>query len=109
MRYADFHIAECPICTNEIIDKDAHFCKICGTFLENRCTDESCKKIADNNARYCTLCGSKTLYYQEHLLKDWQEEKMETEERVRRQERSQELQLDQDFGSEFPPDTEIPF
>jgi len=74
---------KCPVCCNEEVDQNHLHCKICGTFIQNRCaeTDKQngtyhysqadCGKIADGNARYCTHCGNETTFYQLQLLQNW--------------------------------------
>lgn len=71
---------ECPICHNEET-ADGEYCKICGTFLINRCSNivednwgnqvDGCGKPAVANARYCIYCGSKTTFYLNNLLCDF--------------------------------------
>ena len=73
-------IIECPLCHNEEII-DGEYCKICGSYIVNRCTNkiedewgnqiEGCGKLADANARYCIYCGSETTFYRNHLLSDY--------------------------------------
>lgn len=60
----------CPKCKNEEID-EGKYCKICGVFLINKCTSQSCGRIVSGNARYCSKCGGKTTYYVQELLDDW--------------------------------------
>lgn len=73
-------INECPVCHNEEIT-DGEYCKICGTFLINKCTNilydnwgnqiDGCGKIAEANARYCIYCGEKTTFFENGLLCDY--------------------------------------
>lgn len=73
-------ITVCPICHNEEIS-DGEYCKICGAYLINKCTNivedewgnqiDGCGKLAEANARYCIYCGNKTTFYKNHLLCDY--------------------------------------
>lgn len=75
-------ITECPICHNEEIT-DGEYCKICGTYLINKCTNyiedewgnqiEGCGKLAEANARYCIYCGGETTFYRNNLLCNFNE------------------------------------
>jgi YgiT-type zinc finger domain-containing protein len=70
----------CPVCHNEEIT-DGEYCKICGTYLINKCTNviedawgnqiDGCGKLAESNARYCIYCGSETTFYKNNLLCDY--------------------------------------
>lgn len=67
----------CPICGNEEIE-DGNYCKICGVYIINKCTNEdggydSCGHIADGNARFCIYCGCDTTFFKNGLLKPWDE------------------------------------
>lgn len=85
----------CPVCQNEEID-GGDFCKICGTYLTNRCTgisyedmndpfhefsasqlisSDGCGTLLQGNARFCTSCGCVSTFYIQDLLKNWQDEK----------------------------------
>lgn len=85
----------CPVCKNEEVD-GGDFCKICGTYLINRCTGISsndmddpfnrfnasqlissngCGTALQGNARFCTSCGCISTFYVQELLQDWHEEK----------------------------------
>jgi len=79
---------ECPQCGNEELYYDGDHCKICGTFLINKCADtyrkddtgwvytqESCHTVLHGNARYCVKCGNESTFYQQGLLDDWKKEK----------------------------------
>ncbi|MCR2013755.1 ImmA/IrrE family metallo-endopeptidase, partial [Bacillus cereus] len=76
----------CPNCENEQINENGDYCKICGTYLINRCSNihgynttdgfiEACGKLTDGNARYCHHCGEKTTFYNNKMLKSWEQEK----------------------------------
>lgn len=78
----DSRLLKCPICNNEEI-VDGEFCKICGTYLINKCTNfdedewgnqiSGCGKLADANSRYCIYCGSKTTFFKNGLLCDYKD------------------------------------
>ena len=74
---------ECPICGNNEVSK-GDYCKICGTYLVNKCTSNnpdfkakpvSCSESENNplpgDARYCMYCGSKTTFLYNKLLTEW--------------------------------------
>jgi len=73
----------CPRCGNEELDYEGDYCKICGVYLVNKCTNViyysngdiqwECGTIAEGNARYCVNCGHQTSYFQQGLLKPWNE------------------------------------
>lgn len=76
----------CPKCTNEQIYDDGDYCKICGTYLINKCSNTEgyqtinefitpCGELVDGNARYCHRCGEKTTFYNYGFLSDWEQEK----------------------------------
>lgn len=75
-------LLECPICHNEEI-VDGEFCKICGSYLINKCTNtvedewgnqlSGCGKLADANARFCIYCGAKTTFFNNGLLCDYKD------------------------------------
>lgn len=62
----------CPKCANENIQPGDMFCKICGLYLYQQCTNVECDCTPDSNARYCPTCGSKTTFYIYGVLSDWQ-------------------------------------
>ncbi|MCJ1648640.1 ImmA/IrrE family metallo-endopeptidase [Lactiplantibacillus plantarum] len=91
----DSKVVSCPVCQNEEID-GGDFCKICGTYLTNRCTgipyndmhdpfhafsasqlisSDGCGTLLQGNARFCTSCGCVSTFYIQDLLKDWNDEK----------------------------------
>lgn len=88
----------CPRCRNEQMFDDGVYCRICNTYLINKCSNESgyeieydewvepCGRIASGNSRFCEYCGSKTTFYNQGLLKDWQEVKVQIEEEQAKQE-----------------------
>lgn len=81
----------CPKCGNEQMFDDGTNCRICGTYLINRCSNvygyedgngewiDACGKIAAGNARYCEYCGCTTTFYDQNLLKDWRKAKADIE------------------------------
>lgn len=69
----------CPVCDNEEILPNGNYCHICGTFLVNHCTStDYCGKLATANARYCIHCGAPTTFFNNNLLKAWNQEKFDT-------------------------------
>lgn len=78
----------CPRCENEQMFSEGIYCRICSTYLINECTNKSgyslgyndwvaaCGHIADGNSRFCEYCGSKTTFFEQGLLKDWEEAKV---------------------------------
>ena len=90
MRYADginldnsSKAKECPICKNEELE-NGEYCKICGTYVINKCAAKdldingieyfTCNTLAEGNARYCVKCGHETTFFENGLLKKWDEE-----------------------------------
>ena len=63
---------ECPQCHNEEISTSAEFCKICGTRVVNRCTNEQCGAIVQGNSRFCEKCGTPTVFYIDGAICEWQ-------------------------------------
>lgn len=71
----------CPRCRNEELDYNGDYCKVCGVYLVNKCTNETyddfgnvdwrCDTIAKGNARYCMECGKETTYFDQKLLRPW--------------------------------------
>lgn len=83
----------CPECDNEEVFYEGDHCKICKTFLVNKCADslqldedgysitqKSCHTTLDGNARYCVSCGNESTFYQQGLLEDWKKVKEQKEE-----------------------------
>jgi hypothetical protein len=67
---------KCPVCQNEETDIAGDYCKICGTYIINRCgggNNSNCGVLADGNARYCVCCGKETTFSQNGLLRPWKE------------------------------------
>ncbi len=64
-------INECTHCENEDLPSDGVFCKICGTPVVNKCTNQSCNKTGDGNSRYCIYCGSETTFFKHKMLHSW--------------------------------------
>ena len=67
----------CPVCDNEEIPEDGVYCPICGTMIRNQCTNypdqynEGCGAPAAGNARYCIYCGARTTFFENNILKAW--------------------------------------
>lgn len=75
----------CPICQNEEIDGEGDYCKICGTYLINKCANKidyaangeecliqkSCSNLAEGNARFCIHCGNPTTFFIKNILESW--------------------------------------
>lgn len=59
----------CPRCGNTVFSKEASYCKMCGLYLFNECTNPVCKMKNVIDARYCEYCGSLTTLFQENILK----------------------------------------
>jgi hypothetical protein len=71
---------KCPVCQNEETDISGDYCKICGTYIINRCSsfqehgeNADCGVSVDGNARYCAYCGKETTFLQNGLLRPWKE------------------------------------
>lgn len=67
---------QCSVCENENIPDDAIYCQICGTPVQNKCTN--CGKLAEADARHCIYCGAKTTFNTK-VLPDWKTELEELE------------------------------
>ena len=62
----------CPICSNEETNVEGDYCQICGTELRNSCPLFNCQQnYLPSNARYCPICGSKSSFYENNILKEW--------------------------------------
>lgn len=94
----NFKAIICPRCGNEEPEEQGDYCPICGAYLVNRCSDimdsdlngnewvkkEGCDFFANGNARFCVHCGNPTTYYQQGLLKPWDEIQGKTLESIKR-------------------------
>jgi Zn-dependent peptidase ImmA (M78 family) len=66
---ANMRYLSCPFCGNDDFSAEASYCKRCGTYLFNECTnvEESfsgyCGKRNVSDALYCEYCGSTTSLY----------------------------------------------
>ena len=60
----------CPGCGSRNISSSASYCKICGTYLFNDCTNLGCQIHNEPDARYCERCGAETVLFQAGLLTD---------------------------------------
>jgi hypothetical protein len=58
----------CPVCGGKNISYGASYCKICGTYLFNDCTNPDCGKHKAPDERYCEYCGAETILFQEGLM-----------------------------------------
>jgi len=69
----------CVKCNFKDFNEDSEFCPQCGTYLFNHCSNDMCKcnngfeAILPNSYRYCDVCGSKTTYFEEGLIPDFEE------------------------------------
>lgn len=74
----------CPQCGNENFSEEANFCKLCGLYLYNNCSNsldtvtaeyqqDFCGKENPGDARYCEYCGAPTLLFRKGILKSWKE------------------------------------
>jgi len=102
--YQNRKLKICPKCGNEETNIEGIYCQICGVLLINYCDDrtlgnafpddyEPCGAEVPVNARYCPKCGSRTTFYNDGLLEDWQVEKNKYERLL----------------SDIIPDEELPF
>lgn len=64
-------LIQCHWCGNDEIDDKAEYCKICGEYIINKCTNQNCGRTFASNARYCSLCGCDTTFYKQGLLPAW--------------------------------------
>jgi len=71
---------ECPQCGNRSFSTHALFCKLCGLYLYNRCSNlvsndpkDACNEINPGDARYCEKCGRPTVLTRLGFLKSWGE------------------------------------
>jgi len=84
--YSNRKLKVCPRCGNEETNIEGFYCQICGALLVNYCDDRDsnnvfsakdmpCGSEVPVNARYCPKCGSRTTFYNDGLLEDWNTEK----------------------------------
>lgn len=83
----ELRVEFCPRCNNEVFSTHAEYCKICGLHLYNYCLGETISDPNGNHpdwtdyhknssdARYCEKCGMPTKYFEEGLLKGWEDAK----------------------------------
>lgn len=72
---------KCPQCGNDVFSHDANYCKLCGFYLYNTCSNSApnssyidyCNRINPGDARYCEICGEQTVLMQKGLLFTWEE------------------------------------
>ncbi|WP_191561658.1 ImmA/IrrE family metallo-endopeptidase [Metabacillus idriensis] len=81
-------IIKCPNCNNGEITKGSNYCRLCGSYLINKCSgfkkandknlrgtikwhnhDRGCGEFLDSKTRYCHNCGSTSTYFEDGLLK----------------------------------------
>lgn len=62
----------CPVCHNEEISPDSHYCKICGAPIQNFCT-ENPSHHNRSYAKFCAECGAPTTYGKLNIFKRFQE------------------------------------
>jgi Zn-dependent peptidase ImmA (M78 family) len=71
--------AICPRCGNKAFSQKARFCRMCGLYLYNDCTNTSssfvswCGANNPGDARYCEYCGAETELTRLGLLMTWEE------------------------------------
>ena len=57
--------------------------RTCQYYIKNTDPDDyennSCSTLASSNARYCVVCGSKTTFFENELLEDYNIEKQKKE------------------------------
>lgn len=92
----EMRVTVCPKCENENVE--GNYCIICSTFLFNICTgfnpnednsyyyqdgiqwhnfQHGCGIKLEGNARFCHQCGSTSSFFEDGLLKRWDEEREE--------------------------------
>lgn len=98
----EMRVIQCPRCENE--DVSGNYCKVCAEYLFNICTglnpnednsyyfqngiqwgnhETECESShLDGNARFCHECGSTSSFFEEELLKRWDEEPEEEKQLV---------------------------
>lgn len=85
---ANLRVIECPKCGNEEFNKDADYCRICGTTLYNVCDGEDIfdyngdfdhhdEHRNHGNARFCEKCGKPTAFFNAKFLRPYTEVKEE--------------------------------
>ena len=96
----------CPVCDNEEISPNGNYCHICGTYLVNQCTKyDRCGQLAAANARYCICCGAPTTFFQNNLLKAWNQEEFDTS----NESFNGFADVPDDYGSDNSEDEDLPF
>lgn len=72
--YETGKLKECPTCKNEETNIEGDYCQICGESLVNLCSNDDCSNYQGklpSNARYCPICGSRSTFYQNNILRAW--------------------------------------
>lgn len=69
----------CPYCGNKKFSKKSTACIACGHSRLNLCFGKEGQRHANvGNARYCEICGEKTQFFEDGLLKAWDNEESES-------------------------------
>ena len=71
--YENGKLKECPVCHNEETGIEGNYCQICGSYIINKCSNQLCSNdnILPSNARYCPKCGESSTFYNNNILKAW--------------------------------------
>jgi rRNA maturation endonuclease Nob1 len=82
----------CPKCDNEHLGYEGDFCIICGVDIINKCASTyqrsengydylapGCETLLDGDARFCHKCGNQSSFFQQRLLKSWEDERKQIE------------------------------
>lgn len=65
----------CPYCGNRKFSKKSTVCIACGHSRLNLCLGKDGQWHTNvGNARYCEICGEKTQFFEDGLLKAWDNE-----------------------------------
>lgn len=85
----ELRVEVCPRCENEDMSTNAEYCKICGLRLYNYCKGEVIsdpnnqypdrieEHLNKSDARYCEKCGTETVFFEQGLLRTWEDIKSE--------------------------------
>lgn len=66
----DMRVLSCPKCNNTKFSANAEYCRICGTYIYNICTEEENHKCPAN-ARFCEICGAHTKYFKKGFFNSY--------------------------------------
>lgn len=72
--FLDNKIEMCLRCHKKDFPENTMFCTYCSTPLINTCTSNECGKINDPYSWYCQYCGAPTLFNENGLLQETQNE-----------------------------------